>query len=105
MILVTSTPPPEIIPGQVYRYQVVATHREGLPLTYTFENSNGYGGAMQVDSNTGLFTWDTPASLAPGSYFIFIYAGDGSGESGYAPISATVCEPPLHWNTEEEACQ
>lgn len=92
--VISSTPKVTAVAGGVYEYQVVATDRDGDPLSYQLLT----GPAGMTISATGKLEWPVPAGFA-GSETVEIKVSDGrDGEvtQAYAiGVGVTANRPPL----------
>ncbi len=92
--VISSTPKVTAVAGGVYEYQVVATDRDGDPLSYQLLT----GPAGMTLSATGKLEWPVPAGFA-GSETVEIQVADGRGgevTQAYAiGVGITANRPPL----------
>jgi VCBS repeat-containing protein len=75
-VIITSTPTPEVVAGETFRYQVGATDPNAEPLTYVLlEAPSG----MTIDPDTGLITWTPPPGQPQSGNDVTVQVGNTSG--------------------------
>ncbi len=86
--------------GDVFQYQVVAEHMEGLPITYKLS----YAPAGATINALGLVQWQAMSS--PNGVDFGVTAGDGRGSDtdSFHGFSLQVCDAPTHWDVDQSAC-
>ena len=82
--------PKSIRRHRTLRFSASATDADNDPITYSI--SNGAKTGMQINSETGQFTWTPGAGQSGGT--ITIRATDGRGGAHTRNVSITVTEPP-----------
>ena len=86
--------------GDVFNYQVSATHQQDLPLTYSLIDAPL---GMTIDPK-GLMHWQT-TNQSVGEYSPRIRVQDAHGGRTDQPFVLSVCGPlPRHWDSEQGIC-
>ena len=88
---IESQPPWEIIGGQDYRYEVIATDADSDPLTYSLLTAPE---GLAIDPNTGAIAWQTSTEDIA-NHNITIQVSDGRGGVAIQTFTLSViAEPP-----------
>ncbi|MEM9385018.1 MAG: putative Ig domain-containing protein [Pseudomonadota bacterium] len=88
---ISGTPPADVVAGEAYLFEPVATDPDGDPLTFTIEAQPAWA---SFDTDTGALS-GTPSSADEGEYTgIVITASDGDLTDALGSFSITVELPP-----------
>jgi len=104
----TAIPNYGVTAGQIYSYQAIAVHANGLGLTYSLAEANGspMPAGITIDTQTGVVNWLATAQPDTGGYAVFnVVATDVNGYSVTQEVDVMVCDSFTVWDGEWGACR